>query len=357
MKACVLPHVKTLLQTHGSTIRFLVLGFDNTDFMKTISTPWKYDPPRPFHEILNYLKDHIAQLLPSLEKISINLGGRSHFADGLKLQWFRELSDHCEVEVHSAAGAMSIPAKSGIAGVHFVKSLNLGTIFTGPGTYRIGCPNRIDLSNHGFIVKYANGALAIKDRVKSLVKTVVRHSTKSPALLSVHVALNSLRNMKMVTRTITDMLTLVPGVTELEISREIVDFAFNHVHEKRYRKMFRELKNIKLIHLVNAKGLCEQDEDLPERPKILEQHKRGRFLRALPEFLRMVSMACEKLECILLDDFTGYDGGLRDDIEGALNAVDWLERQRGELDVGSIRGLLENWKSIDERVTAGEIVW
>ena len=63
------------------------------------------------------------------------------------------------------------------------------------------------------------------------------------------------------------MLTFGPGVTELEISREVVDLAFNHVHETRYRKMFGELKNIKLIYVVNVKGLCEQDEDLPERPK------------------------------------------------------------------------------------------
>ena len=46
--------------------------------------------------------------------------------------------------------------------------------------------------------------------------------------------------------------------------------------------MFGELKNIELIHVVNVKGLCEQDEDLPEETGILEQRKRGRFLRALP---------------------------------------------------------------------------
>ena len=86
-----------------------------------------------------------------------------------------------------------------------------------------------DLSNHGFFAKYANGAPAIKHRAKSLVNSVVRHSTRSPALLPVQVALHSLRNVKMDTRTITDMLTFGPGVTELEISREIVDLAFNHV--------------------------------------------------------------------------------------------------------------------------------
>ena len=65
----------------------------------------------------------------------------------------------------------------------------------------------------------------------------------------------------------------------------------------------------------------------------------------------MMSMACETLECILLDDFAGCGGLLRDNIEGELNSVDWLERQPG-LDVGSTRGILENSKSIDELVTA-----
>ena len=37
--------------------------------------------------------------------------------------------------------------------------------------------------------------------------------------------------------------------------------------------------------------------------------------------------------------------------------MDWLEKQPDELNVGSTRGILEKSKSIDELVTAGEIVW
>ena len=100
MKACVLPHIKTQLQTHVSTIRFLVLRFDNTDSMKTISKPWKYD----LHDRSTKLSTTSSTM--SRENLGIQLGGISHLADGLELRWFRELSDHCEVEVHSAAGRM-----------------------------------------------------------------------------------------------------------------------------------------------------------------------------------------------------------------------------------------------------------
>lgn len=285
----------------------------------------------------------MSALFPCLFVLTVRLGGVRHFENELDHAWFQQLSAYVQVEIESRNGTLKIPFGSA---QHFsyVRTLNLGTIFTGPGTYRIGDPDCIDISSPSFVSLYANGDSGVREPVKQFIKTVTKHYQDNRLRLMAHFPILSVTSARETCKCVGDVLRMTKSLIRLEISRQIVGFVGN---EGACAQMMCRFGSLQVLYLSSFEALLKTDASLPG-VMLLREICNKQFVRGLPAFLGLLEANAKQLQCVYLeaagDLVDKKEVGMGDCIARALASLDNFERALPFVDVCTLRGQLLTWK-------------
>ena len=336
------PMLKDFFEKKGKFMKRFCVGFD-FDEMKEVDSDERKLGVQHMRNCLDWFVNYGRRDLPFLEHLKLICNMRGGWFVTYMQRLVSKFCQNANVEIEVMGMPLVFPTLQDGMCEGYHRSISLLMMLRLPPNVLVNAytdgvfrPRTIELNgNREHFLQYLHGGQEVRNCVATIVKRAESHLER----LQVRFAFASGKGFRMICRCVSDVMSLAPNITTLELSREVVAYA--STHEADFVKMLDTCKNLRVLHL-NApekylRAMCTA-------PRV----GNGRFVRRVPQFLEMLREKCPKLECIYLEA-AGRIGRMNDPrrmrgpVRTALKALEEFESESAGVDAGTVRAQLGVW--------------
>lgn len=295
--------------------------------------------------LLNYLGSFAKRDMPNISYVRVvcNLAGSWFLAYMQRLVGL--LCPTSDVEIVVMGMPLVFPTMRDGMSESYHRSISLLMIARLPAnivmhayTDGIFRPDTVELNGHrDHLLQYLRGGEDVKNSVAAIVRRAKPHLRR----LQIHFTCGSMQAFRLVARCISEILTLAPGISELELSREVIVYGVRG--DSCWEDALKLMGRVKVLHL-NAPEKYVRVTRLPRVGN-------GRMVREVGHFLEMIAKYCPNLESVYFEDAGDLcssrkgHGRMSKPIRAALDGIDLFESRLPRVDASSLRSQLLTWSA------------